>query len=106
MEDTRTEQTADGSTSSNPPGSDHDTLVGVSYAHGRRLRAMFPIYENPSTPTAVLKEEFRALAHKLMIQQDTAENPAAIRSFAEALTCLETASMYAVKGLHQNKREE
>lgn len=66
-----------------------------------RVAAMFPIYEAADSDTARLKENFRSIAETLCAAQENATTDYAKRSFAEALTQLETASMFAVKGLHQ-----
>ena len=66
-----------------------------------KINAMFPQYEDPTSPQFALKGDFRSLAGHLMEMQEAAKTGHAKRSLAEALTLLETASMFAVKALHQ-----
>lgn len=67
----------------------------------KRVEALFPIYEAPEKATAVMKTRFRALALAVLDVARNATTPEAKRSAALALTEIETASMYAVKALHQ-----
>lgn len=76
-------------------------MTQLSPADQDRIAAMFPIYEKPETPTAVLKLAFRELAAQILTTQNESQTQAAKRSCSLALTELETASMYAVKALHQ-----
>ena len=70
-------------------------------AHAEKVEALFPIYEAPDTATATLKRGFQRMAFNLLSIQDRATTGHAKRSAAEALTLLETASMVAVKAIHQ-----
>jgi len=62
---------------------------------------LFPIYEAADTQTARVKSFFRELACGILDIQRNAKTPEAKRSASIALTELETASMYAVKAIHQ-----
>ena len=66
-----------------------------------KIDAMFPMHAGDNPDSMALKGDFRSLAGQLMARQETAQSQAAKRSLAEALTLLETASMYAVKAVHQ-----
>jgi two-component sensor histidine kinase len=66
-----------------------------------RVQAMFPIYEDPTSQTAMMKQDFANIATRLISLQGRARTAHGKRSLAEALTLLETASMFAVKALHQ-----
>lgn len=66
-----------------------------------RVEKLFPIYEDPTAPTALLKARFRETAMAVLAIARAATTPEAKRSTALALTEIETASMYAVKALHQ-----
>ena len=67
----------------------------------QKIAEMFPLYEKPDQPTYALKLKFRNLAAELLLKQRDATSQAAKRSISLALTELETASMYAVKAVHQ-----
>ena len=66
-----------------------------------KLDAMFPIYEKPESETAAIKRDFRRIAANLLGKQSGLQTGHAKRSIAEALTLLETASMFVVKAVHQ-----
>jgi hypothetical protein len=66
-----------------------------------KIDAAFPLYEKEGTPTHTVKLKFRGVAADLLMDQARATTGHAKRSLAEALTLLETASMFAVKALHQ-----
>lgn len=66
-----------------------------------KIDTMFPMHAGDEPETMALKGDFRSLAGQLMAKQESVESPAAKRSLAEALTLLETASMFAVKAVHQ-----
>lgn len=66
-----------------------------------KIDAMFPMHRADIPETMALKGDFRSLAGQLMARQEAATTGHAKRSFAEALTLLETASMFAVKAVHQ-----
>lgn len=69
--------------------------------HREKVEAMFPIYEKSDSPTAEIKRGFQRIAYRLLQIQDATTSQAAKRSVSLALTEIETASMYAVKAVHQ-----
>jgi hypothetical protein len=67
----------------------------------KKIDAAFPIYEVQDSPIADMKRAFRAVAIRVLEIQRESKSPDAKRSAAVAFTELETASMFAVKAIHQ-----
>lgn len=80
---------------------DKDLRQELPPAQEAEVQARFPIYEDGDSPTAIVKRRFQDVARQLILLRDKATTPHAGRSASVALTELETASMYAVKALHQ-----